>query len=52
MAITLELLQKNFTNILDKTGTESYVPWEDFTKTSTHVVNAIDGLTKWLAIFR
>ena len=52
MSINLETIEKNFNSILEKTGTESFVPWEDFTKTSTSIVNSIDSLTKWLGIFR
>ena len=50
--ITIDIIEKNFGQILDQVGYESYVPWEEFTKNSTKVVNAIDGLTKSLAIFR
>jgi len=52
MSINLELIEKNFAAILEKTGTESYVPWEEFTKNSTAVVNSIDSLTRWLGILR
>lgn len=50
--ITIDIIEKNFGEILDQVGFDSYVPWEQFTKNSTKVVNAIDGLTKALAIFR
>lgn len=33
-------------------GEESYVNWEDFTKSSSDVVKSIDDLSKNLSIFR
>jgi len=50
--IKIEDLEKNFDTILELVGSDSYVNWETFTKTSTGVSKQLEELVKTLAIYR
>ena len=50
--VKIETVEKNYDRIQELVGEESYVNWEDFTKSSSDVVKTIDDLGKNLAVFR
>lgn len=44
MATKIEDIEANYEQILSIVGSESYVNWESFTKSSTELVKSIDLL--------
>lgn len=50
--VKIDDVEKNFDKIQTLVGEESYVNWEEFTKSSTDVVKTIDELGKNISIFR
>ena len=50
--VDIATVEKNFDSIIELVGTDAYVNWDQFTKTSSECVKTIDELNRSLAIFR
>jgi hypothetical protein len=52
MATKIEDIEANYEQILSIVGSESYVNWESFTKSSTELVKSIDLLMQSLTVLK
>ena len=50
--VNIEDIEANYDRIFELVGTESYVNWEIFTKTSTDLSKQMDELMRGLSIYR
>jgi len=50
--IKVETIEKNFDNLLEIVGTETFVNWDKFSASSSGIINAIDELNKKMIRFR
>lgn len=48
----IEDIEKNYQKILQQTGEQSFVNWEQFTKSSTEFMKTLEELTKNIAVLR
>jgi DNA-binding GntR family transcriptional regulator len=50
--IKIEEIEQHFDDILALTGSDSFVNWETFTKSSTDFIRSLEELAKNIAILR